>query len=121
MSITKIKKFKIMPKTKRAPIYYKLRLAALVLALAGLVGGAAVAHADQFDDQINALSAQNASAAGLLNGLESQAGSYQGVINQLQTQIDTVQAQIASSQAQQTQLEQQIATDQQQITLKKGQ
>jgi surface antigen len=92
-----------------------------MLALGGLISGAAVVHADQFDDQINALSAQNSSAKGLLNGLESQAGSYQAVINQLQAQINTVQNQIADSQAQQAQLQQQITDDQQQITVKRGQ
>ncbi len=120
-SITKINKTKNMPKITPVTIYSKLRLAALILALGGLVGGAAVVHADQFDEQIKSLSAQNAASKGVLNGLESQAGSYQAVIGQLQSQISAVQSQIASSQAQQAQLEQQIADDQQQITVKKGQ
>ena len=110
-----------MPKLKTKPdaAYYKLRALALLLAVGGLIGGAAIAHADQFDAQINALSQQNASATGLLNGLETQAGSYQATINQLQAQIDTVQNQIAANQAQQAQLQQQIADDQQQIDQKK--
>jgi peptidoglycan DL-endopeptidase CwlO len=110
-----------MPKSTASTTYSKLRLLALLLALGGLIGGAAVAHADQFDDQINALSAQNASAAGLLNGLESQAGSYQAVIDQLQNQINTVEGQIASGQAEQAQLQQQIVADQQQVDQKKQQ
>jgi surface antigen len=111
-----------MPKTKSTNRYYsRLRTLALVLALSGLIGGAAIAHADQFDTQINALSSQNASAQGVLNGLETQAGSYQAVIGQLQSQIDAVQAQIADSQAQQAQLQQQIADDQQEIAQKKQQ
>lgn len=117
--IPSITKIKTMPKIKSSATYYKLRLLVLLLALGGLVGGAAVAHADQFDDQINALSAQNASTEGVLNGLESQAGSYQAVIDQLQTQIDAVQSQIAANQDQQAQLQQQIVTDQQQIDQKK--
>jgi peptidoglycan DL-endopeptidase CwlO len=108
-----------MPKTKPFATYAKLRLLILLLALGGLIGGAAIAHADQFDAQINALSAQNASTKGILNGLESQAGSYQAAIDQLQAQIDAVQSQIAANQAQQAQLEQQIAADQQEIDQKK--
>ena len=109
-----------MPKTKSITGYYfKLRTLVLMLALGGLIGGAAIAHADQFDVQINALSAQNASAQGLLNGLETQAGSYQTVISQLQAQIYAVQNQIASNQSQQADLEAQIAADQQQIDQKK--
>jgi surface antigen len=101
--------------------FYKLRALALVLALASVIGFANVAHADQFDDQINALSAQNASASGVLNGLESQAGSYQATIDQYQAQIDAVEAQISANQDQQAQLQQQIVTDQQQIDQKKQQ
>ncbi|HEY5152636.1 MAG TPA: hypothetical protein VII55_01550, partial [Candidatus Saccharimonadales bacterium] len=109
-----------MPKTKPFNIYYyKLRTFALLLALSTLIGGASVAHADQFDDQINALSAQNATTQGVLNGLESQAGSYQAVIGQLQAQIDAVQNQISSNQAQQAALQAQIVADQQQIDQKK--
>jgi surface antigen/peptidoglycan hydrolase CwlO-like protein len=120
---TSITKNKTMPKPKTKPdtAYYKLRVLALLLALGGLIGAAAIAHADQFDAQINALSQQNASALGLLNGLETQAGSYQAAINQLQTQINTVQNQIADNQTQQAQLQQQIANDQQQIDQKKQQ
>jgi peptidoglycan DL-endopeptidase CwlO len=110
-----------MPKIKSSAIYYKVRLLVLLLALGGLIGAAAVVHADQFDDQINALNAQNASTKGILNGLENQAGSYQAAIGQLQTQIDAVQSQISDNQAQQAQLQQQIADDQQQIDLKKQQ
>ena len=111
-----------MPKTKPlSTVYYKLRLLALVLALSGLIAGASVAHADQFDDKINALSAQNASTQGVLNGLETQAGSYQAAIGQLQAQIDAVQSQIADNQAQQAQLQQQIVADQQLVDQKKQQ
>jgi surface antigen len=118
-SITKTKTNRAMPKINSSVIYSKFRLLVLLLALGGLIGGAAVAHADQFDDQINALNAQNASTQGVLNGLESQAGSYQAVINQLQSQINAVQSQIADNQAQQAQLQQQIVADQQQIDQKK--
>ncbi|HET7059781.1 MAG TPA: CHAP domain-containing protein [Candidatus Saccharimonadales bacterium] len=97
-----------------------LRALAVTLAMAVVVGGAQVAHADKYDDQINALSAQNSASQGVLNGLETQAGSYQAVINQLQTQINAIQSQLASSQAQQSQLQQQIEADKQEITTKKA-
>jgi surface antigen/peptidoglycan hydrolase CwlO-like protein len=92
----------------------------VVAAIGVVVGGASIAHADKYDDQINALSSQNAAASGVLNGLESQAGSYQAVIGQLQTQINAVQSQIATNQAQQASLQQQITADQQQIDQQKA-
>jgi len=111
-----------MKKTKPVTtVYRKLRTAGLLLAVAGLIGGASVVHADQFDDQINSLRTQNAATQGVLNGLESQANSYEGAISQLQAQISAVQSQIAANQAQQAQLQQQIAAEQQQIDQKKQQ
>jgi len=111
-----------MKKTQSAgSIFYKARVLALVLASAGLIGGAAAAHADQFDVQINALNEQNSTVQGLVNGLESQASSYQDTINQLQVQIDSVRSQLADNQAKQASLEQQITANQQQIDQKKQQ
>lgn len=101
--------------------YYKWRALVLLLAVSAAIGGAHVAHADQFDDQINTLSSQNATSLGILNGLESQAGSYQGQIDALQAQINAVQAALATNQAQQADLAQQIVADQAQIDLKKQQ
>lgn len=87
--------------------------------LACLVSGALVVHADQYDEQINALKAQNSATQGVLNGLESQAGSYQAVINQYQTQIDAIQGQINANQAEQASLQQKIDDDQQKIDQQK--
>lgn len=101
--------------------YNKLRILAIALALAGVVGGATVVHADRFDEQINALSAQNANMAGVVNGLMEQAGSYQAVIDQMQQKINSVRAQIAANEAQQAELQRQIIADQQQIDRKKQQ
>ncbi len=98
-----------------------LRALAIVLAVvAVVVGGGHQAHADKYDEQINALNAQNAVSRGVLNGLETQAGSYQAVINQLQAQINAIQSQLAANQSQQAQLEQQINADKQEITTKKA-
>jgi surface antigen len=117
-----ISKNKIMSKlTSVKANFQRLRALALVLVAAGVVGGAALVHADQFDAQINALQQQNASAQSVLNGLTSQAGSYQDTINQLQAQINAVEGQIAANQAQQAQVQAQITADQQQIDQKKQQ
>ena len=112
---------KIMPEqNNKNSLNYVARALVVLAALAIIIGGASVAHADKYDDQINALSAQNSAASGVLNGLEFQAGSYQAVIGQLQTQIDSVRSQIATNQAQQASLQQQITTDQQEIDQKKA-
>ncbi|HVX57749.1 MAG TPA: CHAP domain-containing protein [Candidatus Saccharimonadales bacterium] len=89
------------------------------MALVALVGGAALAHADKYDDQINALNADSAAKAGVVNGLESQAGNYQAAISQYQTQINGIQAQIDANQSKQASLQQQITDDQNQITQEK--
>ena len=96
-----------------------MRALALTAIIAVVVGGAANVHADQFDDQINALRDQNAQTQGVLNGLTSQASSYQDTINQLQTQINTVQAQINTNVASQNALQQQITEAQNKITEQK--
>ncbi len=99
--------------------FYRVRAVFAGVALAALVSGAVVVHADQFDEQINVLQQQNNSAQGVLNGLESQAGSYQETINQLQAQINAVQAQIVANEAQQAALQQQIIDAQNKIAEQK--
>lgn len=110
-----------MPKTvtNTSNLLSKLRLVALTLALAGLIGGAAIVHADQFDEQINSLNAQNGAAQGVLNGLESQAGSYNEAINQLQAQIDAVQSLLNANLGQQASLQDQITAAQTKIDLER--
>jgi surface antigen len=109
-----------MPKQIKLPKqFYSLRAFVAALALVALVSGAAIAHADKFDDQINALHQQNAASQGVLNGLESQAGSYQGVINQYQTQIDAIQSQISTNETQQASLQQQITEAQNKVDQEK--
>jgi surface antigen len=89
--------------------------------LMSLVSGAAVVHADQFDDQINAINAQKSQNQSQLNDLTAQAASYQDAINQLQVQINAMQAAIAANVAKQADLQNQIVAAQQQIDLKKSQ
>ena len=100
---------------------YKLRALVLVVAASSLVGSVALVHADQFDAQINALSAQNASTQNLVDGLAAQASSYQGAIDTLQQQISALQAAIQTNQDKQAQLQQQITADQQLVDQKKQQ
>ena len=98
-----------------------LRAALVLMAVVGIVGGVAkVTYADQYDEQIKALSNQNAAAQGVVNGLQSQATSYQDAISRLQAQIDGLRGQIASNQAQQAALQTQITANQALIADKKS-
>ena len=115
-------------KQKRAtksPITAALRMSkpALLVVLSAVVIGAGLitplVRADEFDDQINALRSQNASAQGALNSLLEQASSYQDAINQLQAQINAVQSAIAANEAQQADLQAQITKQQQEIDKQK--
>jgi len=67
-----------------------------------------VVQADQYQDQINQLNAENANTRGLVNDLQSQASSYQDAISKLQEQINGLQASINSNVAKQTELQSQI-------------
>lgn len=104
----------------RSSLLSKLRVLAVFVAVAGLVGGGVVVHADQYDDQINALQQKNSANQSLVNSLASQASSYQGALSQLQSQIDAVQAALAINQAKQVSLQQQIAADQAKAVQLKG-
>lgn len=112
-----------MPKQKNilTRISSRARFIALaVVAAAALTGGASVAYADRYDEQINALSAQNANTAGAVGSLRVEAGGYQAVIDQKQSEINQIQAQINANQAKQTQLQQQIDAGKQEIATKKS-
>lgn len=96
-----------------------MRSLAVLIAVGAVVGAGSVAHADQYDEKINALNAQNAVTRGLVNGLSTQASGYQAVINQKQAEISGLLAQIAANEAQQSSLQSQITANQQQIDQKK--
>jgi peptidoglycan DL-endopeptidase CwlO len=116
-----IHKIKIMFKTVSIPEKLRqLRALGAAVALAALVSGAAVAHADIYDEQINALQSQNNAARGVLNGLTAEASSYQDTINKLQAEINAVVAAIAANQAQQTELQAQITEAQRKIDEQKA-
>ncbi len=100
--------------------FYKLRAVFAAFALVALVSGAAVAHADQFDDQINSLNQQNSQAQSVVTGLAAQAGTYQEAINQLQVQISALQAALNANLANQAALQQQIIDAQNKIVEQKA-
>lgn len=115
-----INKTKIMLKQKQIlERFYNVRTVLAALLLAGLVSGAAIVHADQFDHQIQVLNADNASRSGIVNGLETEAGSYQEQINRYQSQINSIEAAISANQARQASLQQQIIDAQNKINLQK--
>lgn len=111
---------KTMTKKFKKPVLSSRLLAATLLVVSfGFVGTMAVTHADQFDDQINALQSENNSTQGVVNGLESDAASYQDAINELQTQVNATQAALDANQAKQASLQQQITDDQNKIIQQK--
>lgn len=74
----------------------------LLLTLGVVVSGLAASplvYADQFQDQINDLTQQNATKQDGLNALGSEAASYQDAINKLQGEISNLQAQIQANEA----------------------
>lgn len=117
-SITKIKT--MLQKTKVPKRLLSVRTLVVALLLVALTGGGAIVHADQYDQKINALNAQNAQKKDAVSGLASQADSYKGAINALQGQVDSLTAAITANQDKQAQLQQQIVADKQQIVVKKA-
>jgi surface antigen len=119
---TSINKTKSMQKqtlqSQVNPLWRRLTAAVLLFTL---VSGSVIVHADQFDDQINAVKQQQASNQATLNSLTAQASSYQDAIGALQSQINGVQAAISANQAKQADLDTQIAANEQVIATKKDQ
>jgi len=114
-------KLKTMKTNVSQIVTAKFKTGMLALSSIVLVGGSVAPSltqmvlADSYQDQINALNAQNADARAVVNSLQATAASYQDAINQLQGQIDGLQASIDANKAQQASLQQQIADAQAQI------
>ena len=108
--ISTIRKTKTMAKNKKVIKRSILTLRALALAVmaVAVVGSSVAVKADQFDEQINALNNQNASAQGQVNNLQAQATSYQDAINKLQAQINSLQAALSANESKQAALQTQI-------------
>jgi surface antigen/peptidoglycan hydrolase CwlO-like protein len=80
----------------------------LVLVLGAGTGLTYVAHADEFDEKINALEQQNRNNLHRLNSLGDEAVSYEQAINRLQGQIDAIRAALNVNLAKQAKLQSQI-------------
>lgn len=88
-------------KMKNLKVLLKQRLF-VVAALAVICGGLVItpiARADQYDEQIKQLQAQNNQNQASVGELNIKADSYQGEINRLQSEIDTVRALIRENEA----------------------
>ena len=110
-----------MPKQKIIiGTFSRLRALALLVAVAGIVGGGVVVHADSFDEQINALNDQNHNTRSLISGLQTEAVSYQDAINKLQAQIDALRAALAANEAKQADVQRQIIEAQAKIDQQKA-
>jgi surface antigen len=106
-------------KSKLSPKLLKLRAFCSALLLIALIGGASFVHADQYDEQIKALNAQNNVVKGQVSNLASEANTYQGKINELQAQVNALQAALTANEAKQSSLEQQITEAQNKIEQQK--
>ncbi len=101
--------------TKPKMKFRKIRSHLSVLPLAIMIGvfgigiiSVPLAQADRFDDQINALRADNNSKNTARAQLGAEAASLADTINKLQQQIDSLQAQIQANQAKSDDLQRQI-------------
>ena len=74
-----------------------------------------VVHAQNYQEQINALQSDSANKRAAVNGLLEQAASFQDVITKLQSQIDGLQASINANVALQNDLQRQIQEAQAEI------
>ena len=90
--------------------------AILILSIFALSGPLSkVVLADQFDEQIQRIQADNAVKQDAANQLQVQAQSYQGEIDRLQGQINGIRQQIAASEAKKADIENQIVQAQKEL------
>jgi len=120
ISVKRIKTMKQRPltsvdKTRNYVSIPLLTVASLLIVCGALTPSSKDVQADQFDDQINALSQQNSQTQSLVSGLQAQAASYQDAINRLQQQISALQSQINANLAEQASLQSQIQANQTQL------
>lgn len=79
-----------------------------LVVVAGSLTGVKIASAQSLQEQINALSQENANNQNAVSQLKDQAASYQDAINQLQNQIGGLQTQIDANTKQQETLQKKI-------------
>lgn len=92
--------------------------AAMVAALT-LVLAPATAFADQFDDQINAIKAQQSATQAQANAAAAQASTYQGQLDRLNGQAAAIRSAIAVNQAKYIQTQQRITDNEAQLEQQK--
>jgi len=96
--------------TKKSSRHRILSVPIFIIAAVSVVAFGVVpsVRADQFDDQIKQLQAQNATKQSSLDQLNMEATSFQDAVNRLNNQISLLQGQIDANQNEQTALQQQI-------------
>ncbi len=99
----KVKAKKILTRLSVVPVIFMTAVFGLSLISTPLV------QADRFDDQINALRADNGNKASQKAQLGAEAASLSDTISKLQQQINTLQAQIQANQAKSDDLQRQIS------------
>lgn len=84
---------------------------AVLVAVATPIQLSRVAHADSYQDQINALQKQSQSYEDQANKLREEANTLQGVLNQLAAEKQAIQTQISLKQAESKKLQEDIAAN----------
>src|SRR3989344_3717327 len=86
-------------KYKKVPVQHRFLTLATILALAAGFVLSPLALADQYDEQIKQIQAENSQKKANVNQLQIQADSYQGENDRLQGQINAIQQQIRENEA----------------------
>lgn len=106
-------------KNKKTPIRQQfLTLAAVAILAAGFFMTPLVL-ADQYDEQIKQIQAENSQKKATVSQLQIQANSYQGEIDRLQGQINAIQQQIRDNEAKRDDLQKQIEAAQAELERQK--
>lgn len=119
--LDRLRKNKIMSKKIiKKPILTKQTFTfAIIMAVVGVLAGTPIARADTYQQQINALQAQNNAAQSQISTLRVEADGIEATINSLQVQIDGLQGQINSNTAKSQELERQIVEAQAELERQK--
>jgi surface antigen len=99
-------------KTRKFVSIPLITVASLLVVCSAFIPGSPSVKADNFDEQIKALTQQNEQSQSVVSGLQAEAASYQDAINRLQAQISGLQTQINNNLAQQASLQAQIQANQ---------
>lgn len=114
-------KQKMIRKMNSKLLHYRQGIFALSIASVLVLGMAlpAVVTADEFDEQIKKIQADNNINKENVKRLQVQADSYQGEIDRLQAQIDAVRAQIRENEAKRDDLQKQITAAEEELARQK--